>query len=61
MEQTPAEIRELLQAAGYRWEAESEAWINDETHRELNGHISCLMPTAQLKAWVKAGEGRERF
>ena len=61
MEQTPAESRALLHAAGYRWDAERDAWIDVRTNRQLDGRISRTMPTPQLKAWVKAGLGRERF
>ncbi|HLY38715.1 MAG TPA: hypothetical protein VKU61_11815 [Candidatus Binatia bacterium] len=61
MERKPGKSRELLQAAGYRWSADSDAWIDDRTHRELDGRIAQTLPTDELSAWLKAGEGRERF
>jgi len=58
---TPVENRELLQAAGYRWDPDRDAWVKDKTGRELDGRISRSLLPEQLKAWLKAGEGCPRF
>jgi hypothetical protein len=55
---TPADNRKLLEAAGYAWDEDRDAWVHPRTRRELAGRIARTMTEEQLTAWLKAGAGR---
>jgi hypothetical protein len=58
MLRTPEENRRLLEAAGYAWDDQRDAWVHPKTRRELDGRIARGMTEEQLTAWLKAGAGR---
>jgi hypothetical protein len=58
MLRTPEDNRRLLEAAGYAWDTDRDAWVDPKTKRELDGRIARTMTEDQLKKWLKAGAGR---
>jgi hypothetical protein len=62
MERTPAAHRELLEQAGYHWNAAINAWIRRGSKpgplrgRLLNADIASTFSREQIVAWIKADD-----
>jgi hypothetical protein len=61
MERTPVAHRELLEQAGYHWNAAINAWIRRGSkpgplrRRFLHADIACTLSREQIVAWIEAG------
>jgi hypothetical protein len=62
MLRTPLAIRELLQQAGYVWDADVDGWhrrdekVGPLQGRILDATIARTLTRKQVTAWIKAGE-----
>jgi hypothetical protein len=62
MLRTPPALRELLEQAGYVFDATIGGWKRRGeqpsflTGRVLNAEIACGLTREQIAAWIKAGE-----
>ena len=62
MHHTPPAIRQLLENAGYVWDADLEGWRRNGEHpttlqgRVLDADIACGLTGEQIAEWIKAGE-----
>jgi hypothetical protein len=65
MLRTPPDLRELLEHAGYVFDANIGAWIRRGEHpspltgRMLDADIAARLTREQITAWIKAGEGED--
>ena len=61
MERTPVAHRELLEQAGYHWNAAINAWIRRGSKpgplrgRFLDADTACTFSREQIVAWIEAG------
>ena len=61
MERTPPAHRELLEQAGYHWNAAIHAWIRRGSNpgplrrRLLQADLASTYSREQIVAWIKAG------
>ena len=66
MTRTPPVIRELLQKAGYVWDADLEGWRRQGEHpsilsgRVLDAEVAAGLTIAQVVAWIDGGESDAR-
>jgi hypothetical protein len=56
----PAEVRRLLETAGYVWDADEADWSHPKTKRVLKAELAVRMTRDQLVDWIREGEGRRR-
>jgi hypothetical protein len=60
MRPTPREVHELMEAAGYAWNADLDGWTRPGDERTLDAEVASTMRRDQLIAWLKAGETQTR-
>ena len=64
MERTPAAHRELLEQAGYHWNAAINAWIRRGSNpgplrrRLLDANLASTFSREQIVAWIEAGHDK---
>ena len=62
MTRTPSVIRDLLQSAGYVWDADLEGWRRDGEHpstlsgRILDAEVAAGLTLPQIVAWIEDGD-----
>jgi hypothetical protein len=54
-----ADIRRLLEEAGYAWDEQRQEWTHPVSKRELDPAIAATLTAEQVVVWIAAGRDRK--
>jgi hypothetical protein len=54
-----AEVRSLLEASGYVWDASWQQWIHVVSKRQLDPAVAATLTVEQVVVWIAAGRDRK--